>query len=229
MPFEGKTLMQREIVDFVAPLWPTSKVKGTAVSLGESKGSLGAYNDNLDGDFLVSRDCGAMQINIPASAIGTELENSLRTASTDPVVYVPVAEHNFRVGRALYDQPMTRDGKPGWRRWQPWVAYTSGWAMFPEWWVWHQVNGVPAGPWMPSGRFVQQAIRAVANWHLLIAKDMDVKAALAEAERLAEKFNVTTGILDYSVRNAVFWHIPPHPTSPPLDGVGPRPVPNDGL
>jgi hypothetical protein len=235
MPLAGKVLQPRDIVDQVASAFPTARVQATATALGESAGYIGAWHDNTDGQVLTSRDCGLMQINIPAQDIGTSHEDSLRTESLDESVYLPVVKHNVEIALELYNTPMVRIRPDGTRytdkrRWQPWVAYTSGWAMFPEWYTWHQdASGNPVGPWLATGRYVQRAIRAVANWHLLIKKDMDSDEALAEAKRLAKLFKVTAGELRYNDRNKVYWVAPPAPTNPPADGVGPRPISNDGL
>jgi hypothetical protein len=72
-----------------------------AVCLAESQGYDHAYNDNLDPvtHQVKSRDCGMMQVNIPASAIGTNVENDL---------YDPTA--NFVRAYAIY-----KEG--GWGRW----------------------------------------------------------------------------------------------------------------
>ncbi len=229
--YAGKTLMQREIVALVAPHWPNSKVKATATAIAESKGSLGAWHDNYDPDnnAFLSRDCGLFQINIQARYVGTQTEADLRTESMDAVEYKRVATNNVMAAYRLYTTPWIRDGKQDIRKWQPWVAYTSGWAMFPEAWVWHQEDGEPVGPWVPTGRYLHQAIRAVANWHLLIAKDMDREEAVAEAKRLASYWNIKDGTILYSDRNAVYWKYPTKPTAPPVDGVGPRPKSNNGV
>lgn len=65
-----------------------------------------AHNDNIDanGDVL-SRDVGLMEINIPASKIGTQTEEDL---------YDPVK--NFAAAYLLYSN----------RKWQPWAAFNSG-------------------------------------------------------------------------------------------------------
>lgn len=65
-----------------------------------------AYNDNLDADnHVVSRDVGLMEINIPASQIGTPKEEEL---------YDPVK--NFARAWDLFLS----------RKWQPWAAFNSG-------------------------------------------------------------------------------------------------------
>jgi hypothetical protein len=215
--------MQREVVTLVAPHWPNSKVKATATAIAESHCSLGAWHDNIDkaGDEgrILSRDCGLAQISIDGGKIGSSLEASLRTESLDPAVYLPVAKANVRAAYKLWER----------RKWQPWVAYTSGWAMWPEAWAWHRVDGEPAGPWVPSGRYLHQAIRAVANWHLLIAKDLGLTEALLEANRLANQYGITKGDLDYDERHAIYWHYPPAPTEPPTGPPWGYPVPNNGL
>ena len=228
--YAGKTLMAREVVALIAPHWPNSKVKAVATSLAESKESLGAWHDNYDSDGnLSSRDCGLYQINIPARHIGTSTEDDLRTESMDADVYMRVAKNNVLAAYKLYTTAWMRDGKKDVRRWQPWVAYTSGWAMFPEAWVWHQEDGNPVGPWVPTGRYLHQAIRGVANWHLLIAKDMNSDEALAEAKRLADYWGIKDGALKYNDKSYVYWQYPAKPLNPPEDGVGKRPSTNDGF
>lgn len=65
-----------------------------------------AHNDNLAADGTVkSRDVGLMEINIPASDIGTNKELDL---------YDPMT--NFQRAFALWSS----------RRWQPWAAFNSG-------------------------------------------------------------------------------------------------------
>ncbi len=235
MPYAGKIIQPRDIVALAAPHWPNSKVKATATALGESAGSLGAWHDNVaeDGN-LTSRDCGLYQINLPAGRVSldpmspTDYEAQFRTVSTDPAVYEPVAKFNVRQAAQLWAEPWKRNGKDDYRRWQPWVAYTTGWAMFPHAWVWHQEDGDPVGPWIPTGRFLHKACRAVANWHLLIAKDLSVDGAQDECERLLGQYGVTDCAVKYSDRQAVYIYYPPKPANPPADGVGPRPVKNDG-
>lgn len=81
-------------------------VRAVAVALSESQGYDRAFNDNLSesGDTL-SRDVGIWEINIPASAIGTQLEEDL---------YVP--SNNAQAMFILHKS----------RGWQPWAAYNSG-------------------------------------------------------------------------------------------------------
>lgn len=65
-----------------------------------------ARNDNIDDatGAIKSRDVGLMQINIPASQIGTQVENDL---------YIP--EKNFARAFSMWQN----------RKWQPWVGFTS--------------------------------------------------------------------------------------------------------
>lgn len=64
MPYAGKTLMARDVALIVDRHWNDGILKGTAVALAESRGSLGAWHDNLnDAGELISRDCGLFQIN----------------------------------------------------------------------------------------------------------------------------------------------------------------------
>jgi hypothetical protein len=80
--------------------------RAIAIALAESQGFTRAYNDNVDANGkLVSRDVGIYQINIPASQVGTSVEEDL---------YDPVK--NVAAMKRLYEA----------RGWQPWVAYTTG-------------------------------------------------------------------------------------------------------
>src|ERR1051326_1341823 len=113
MPFAGKQLQPREIVSHVAGHWPNSKVKAVATALGESAGFIGAWHDNMeppDNITVLSRDCGLFQINIENKYIGTTVEDNLRTESTDPAVYEPIARNNTDAAYRLYETPWTRDG-----------------------------------------------------------------------------------------------------------------------
>jgi hypothetical protein len=239
--------MAREVVTLVAPHWPNKKVRATSVAIAESHCSLGAWHDNfpasthklfhlndpvaaLEEPFEhyeaarvdaspTSRDCGLFQINIDGGKIGSSLEASLRTESLDPAMYLPVAKANVRAAYKLWER----------RGWQPWVADNTGWTTYPEAWAYHHVDGVPVGPWVPSGRYLHQAIRAVANWHLLIAKDLGQTEALLEANRLANQYGITKGDLAYDERHAIYWIYPPAPTEPPTGPPWGYPVPNHGL
>ncbi len=83
-----------------------------AVLLSESQGYQGAVNDNLAEDGTIkSRDCSLLQINIPASKIGSDEERRL---FDDP-------EYNIARGRALF---LTETGS-GIRGFQPWYGYTK--------------------------------------------------------------------------------------------------------
>jgi hypothetical protein len=80
--------------------------RSSAIMLAESQGYTRAYNDNVDASGkVISRDVGLYEINIPASQIGTSVEEAL---------YDPA--NNVAAMKKLYDA----------RGWQPWVAYTSG-------------------------------------------------------------------------------------------------------
>jgi hypothetical protein len=78
----------------------------TSVCLAESQGYDKAYHDNVDDTGKVtSRDVGILQINIPASQIGTKVEQDLYDIN-----------NNADAGRGLYAN----------RGFQPWSAYNSG-------------------------------------------------------------------------------------------------------
>lgn len=230
MPLAGLRLLARQVAQLGASHWHNAElVKQVATTLGESAAFVGAWHDNVanDGATVVSRDCGLMQVNIPARLIGTESEAQLRTENMTYDVAIRVARANVEAAYQLYEQPWAREpGEPQIRRWEPWVAYTSGIATFPEFWVWHQVNGKPVGPWVQTGRYVQQAIAGVANFHLMIKRDKTLEQALELATAYAVRFGVKAPAVES--RGLVTFRVPQPPGGPPLDGIGPRPVPNDG-
>jgi hypothetical protein len=227
MPYAGKALMPRTIAEACRPHWMNYELtKAIAVSLGESAGYVGSWHDNLDGNgALKSRDCGLFQINIPAVRVDTYVEEALRTESKDEEVWRPVLTNNILAAERLYNSPVDR-----WRTrlWQPWYAYTTGWATFPEWWVWKQTNGVPTGPWVATGRYIHKAIAGQMNYHIVILKDWTPEQALYYAARYTKKFGIATGELGVKQGILQWVKIPPKPLTPPANGVGPRPVPNDG-
>ena len=231
MPYAGITLKPRVMADHLFRVWQNrdERHKALATALGESKLSVGAWHDN-ENDTTASRDCGLFQINIPGFAIGTESEAKLRTESLDPEVYEPVIAYNIKRARDLYDSPMHRDGEyvMDKRYWQPWVAYTSGWCSFPEWWVWRQVEGEPVGPWVATGRYIHKAVVGWANWHLLIREDKSGEDALAFAKKNQAHWKIKGELALHPERGVFFKSFPAKPQAPPEDGVGPRPVPNDG-
>lgn len=215
MPLEGQELLPREICRLIASHWPNSKIKAVATILAESAGFVGAYHLNDNG----TKDVGLMQIDIMPDAFGTTREKELLT---DPVV-------NVDAGYALYEQPWERDKKTGIRQWQPWAAYTSGIATFPKAWVWHQnATGFPVGPWVHTGRYLHRAIAGVANWHHIIHRDLSLAEAQRWMEKQAEiwKLDITG---TYVTKGVLAWHFPLAPPLPPSDGIGPRPIPNDGI
>lgn len=219
---EGKKVLQRTWTGWCYDQGYRGEnlVKRVGTDLGESQLFVGAWHDNLvagqSGWEVVRRDCGGEQIDILAKYIDTPTEFALRTVSLDPEIYIPVAKNNIKVGWGLFQE----------RKFDPWVAYKSGWATFPEWWVWHQdADGNPIGPWIATGRYVQQAIRAVANFHYFIKKDYTSTQALALAMKRQIYFKVH-GLLAFNETNGVYWaKWPDKPSDPPADGIGPRPVP----
>ena len=233
--YAGKTVLPREIAAVNYNYWRNYELtKSIAVALGESGGSLGAWHDNYesDGVTLSSRDCGLFQINIPANKVGTSVEDTLRTDSLDVDIYGPVWEANTDRAHQMYNTPWTRNGKQDIRRWQAWVAYTTGWATFPEFWVWQHHDDAPNGPWVKTGRFIHRAICAQMNFHLVILKDWDEATALRLGARYAAHFGVKGDLLIKRPKNGpavVAFETPPMPEAPPADGIGPRPVPNNGV
>lgn len=225
--YAGKALMPRTIAEACLPHWKNYELtKAIAVCLGESAGYIGAYHDNLDGNGdLKSRDCGLFQINIPAVRVGTYVEEALRTDSFDEENWKPVLENNVDAAVRLYNAEWQAFRT---RLWQPWYAYTTGWATFPEFWVWKQTNGVPTGPWVATGRYVHRAIAGQMNNHIINLKDWTPERALYYSARYTEKFGIHEGELGVKQGILQWVKIPPKPTEPPANGVGPRPVPNDG-
>jgi hypothetical protein len=65
------------------------------------------------------------------------------------------------------------------------------------------------------------------NMHIVIKKDMTAEQGLNLSERYLNHFGVK-GTL-YVESGILKWKVPSKPTSPPTDGVGPRPKPNDGV
>lgn len=228
MPLAGKQLLPRQIAELGHVYWRDDEelTKMVATALGESQGFVGA--NHLNGDdpaMATSEDCGLMQINIQGSAIGGPVERALMTSSKVEAEWRPIAEANVRSAAALYNEVGQVSGR---RHWQPWVAYTTGWATFPEWWVWHQnAAGKPIGPWMKTGRYLQRALVGVANYHLAISKDKSPAEAVALAQKLARTFKVQ-GDLGIRAGIVAWLLVPAEPVMPPRDGIGPRPVPNQG-
>ena len=172
---------------------------------------------------VASRDCGVMQINIPARLLGTEAELALRTESHDRDEATRVALQNLHAAAELFITPWVAGRK---RQWQPWVAWTSGWAPYPEAWCWSRVT---PDTWVATGRFLHKAIRGVANEHWK-AGDLSLTGALHEAERLASFYKITKGILWIDPKNqsqGVQWRYPPKPTAP--GSAADYPKPNAGL
>lgn len=239
MGYGGKTLMGRDVIAHgVAEFFPNRKAEAEAVIEAESHRSVAAWHDNIDEHGVwTSRDLGLGQISAPARLCSPDpykpsaAELKLRTFDKDPAVYLPVVRRNIEAMRGLYAGPWVfGDGKHEPRQWQPWVAYTSGWALYPEAWCWHHdaVSGKPFGPWVATGRYLHKAIRAVANWHLLVEKDMGSNEALHEAERLADVYGITRGVLSYDKAKWVYWTFPLAPPEPPANPADAYPKRNDG-
>lgn len=110
---------------------------GVAVCLGESQGFDGAFHDNLDADGnLLSRDVGAMQINIPASQVGTDAEARLYNF-----------HNNIETARADWLRWGGSSNNPV-QAWNHWVAYKMGYVLDPA----------------AGGRYIQRASRGVGNF-----------------------------------------------------------------
>ena len=131
-------------------------VQMLATVLGESGGYTEAWNDNLDErGRLKSRDVGLAQINIRAKDVGTPREHRLR----DP-------DYNLARARELFD---TRETLRRRRRFNPWYAYTKGWALFPNWWIMRTKETAKAKKlpreWVPTGLYLHRAVVGVANFY----------------------------------------------------------------
>lgn len=151
MPFEGPQLQPQDIARELHKLGfrDFDLVEMTATILGESQGFQYAYHDNMDAHGKIkTRDVGLAQINIPARYIGTKKEQELYKVGT-----------NLRAARALF---MTRETLTKRRRFNPWYAFTTGWATFPEWWVFTKAE---PRHWAPTGRYLHQAVVGVANFY----------------------------------------------------------------
>lgn len=196
MPYGGDKLAPEEIARLLyyeGGFRDHDLIEMTATVLAESQGYTKAYNDNTDPKGKVlSRDVGLGQINIRTREIGTKKEYDLQ----DPV-------KNVKAIRALFD---TRETLTKRRRFNPWYAYTLGWATFPEWFVFRSKEAAKARnlprEWVPTGRYIHEAIVGVANFYA--------------SEYKIPNFHV---------------QLPPEPKAPkkrPADDVGPRPVKNKG-
>ena len=164
---------------------------------------------------VAQKDCGLGQRGISASQMGSPYELRLLT---EP-------DFNVRECRLLFDSPWpVASGK---RRFQPWAAYTSGWVMFPHWWVYTQAE---PRHWAATGRFIHAALRGWAN-SLVLHLDHKVENAIYYGNTRARDYRIEGELVPGKRPEVapVDWAgIPPKPTTPPADGVGPPPVPNDG-
>lgn len=236
MPYAGKTIIARDLAREARKYWRNYELtKAVAVALGESKGSVGAWHDNLDSQGVeTSRDCGVYQINIPARLIGTDAESALRTDSLDPAVWTPVFENNVERASEMYNAAWVRDGKQDIRRWQAWVAYTSGWATFPYAWVWHHdADGNPVGPWVATGRYIHKAIAGQMNNLVINEKEWTAEVALSYGKKYAAHFGIADGselaiTKDKAGQELLIWHYPAAPSAPPASGDL-YPQPNNGV
>lgn len=236
MPLAGKQVMARDHAKKARVYWQNYELtKAIATALAESNLFLGAYHDNLDSDGnVLSRDCGIYEFNIPARDIGSDREFSLRTESHDPMEYEPVWDTSVALAKEYYDSRWNRDGKIDIRRWQAWAGYTSGWATFPYAWIWHQVDGEPVGPWVPVGRYIFRAIAGQMNNLIVNEKIWTPENGLFYAKRYAEHFGIQDGsfpliVTDRLGNKIISWAYTDTPLKRPADGIGPRPVPNDGV
>ena len=187
-----RVLLPPKLVDGVFKSGPLHKVEWAHAASKVARLENGRKYQWHELRKVTSRDVGLGQINIPARDIGTRREAKL---------YDP--KENIRAVRRLFD---TRESLARRRRFNPWYAYTNGWATFPEWWVYRSKEAARASgkprEWVPTGRYLHAAIVGVANYY-------------AET---------------YGIRPEPLLQLPdppPQPGKPPL-GDGPRPVPNRG-
>lgn len=105
----GKQWQPREIADLAESHGFTEAMPlatAIAVCFAESQARDHSYNDNIGGEGqTLSRDCGLMQINIPAANIGTSVEANLY----DPDINMQAAIRLWKM-----------------RGFEPWASYTSG-------------------------------------------------------------------------------------------------------
>jgi hypothetical protein len=235
MAYEGKQIMARDLAHEARKYWRNYELtKAVATAVAESHLFLGAFHDNLDAEGAVlSRDCGVYEFNIPAADIGTPVEFQYRTLATDPADYMPVLVHSVETAHEYYLSPWQRDGHKDFRRWQAWAAYTSGWATFPHSWVWHHdADGNGVGPWVKTGRYIYAAIAGQMNNMSINEKLWTPEQALVYAVKYAAHFGITDAqpvlTTDKNGNRIVSWIYPHAPLTPPADGSGPYPAPNDG-
>lgn len=187
------------------------------------------------GGTVLSRDCGIYEFNIPASQIGSDTEFALRTESREPTEYMPVFKNSVAKAWDYYMTGWMRNGQHDIRRWQAWAAYTSGWATFPGSWVWHHdADGKGIGPWVPTGRYIFNAIAGQMNNMVVNEKLWTPETALAFGNKYAIHFGIVIGdgklgLAKDSLGNMIVrWTFPPAPKLPPIDGSGSYPIPNNG-
>jgi hypothetical protein len=196
VPLAGKQIQPRDLAEMCDEReWHGLElVRMVATILSESQGYTRAYHDNVENGIIVSRDVGLGEVNIAARHIGTPVEE---------ILYDP--EENLDACRRLYEQPW--NSPSGIRRFQPWAGFTSGWAMFPEWWIWNSKDK----QWVKPGRYLMRAARGVGNFN---------------ARYLGMDLSHIN--LDWDETGSSTMKEPKPPFNPPEDGIGPRPVPNDG-
>jgi hypothetical protein len=142
VPLVGKPIQPREIAGYCHKQGWRDKdlILAVATCLSESGGYPLAYHDNIDSTGkTTSRDVGLFQINIPASEIGSLTEKAL----------YDIANNVDRAWK-LYTQ----------RGFEPWYGYTNGYATSTDWWRFSNSSK----QWVPAGRYLQKAIRGVANY-----------------------------------------------------------------
>src|SRR5690348_16854579 len=109
MPLAGQQLLARDVAALAYKHgWNNvdNLITTVAICFAESDAYDDAWHDNAnDAGDVVSRDVGLMQVNIPASQIGTQVEHDLYDH-----------DNNFAAARKLFED----------RGLQPWVAYGNG-------------------------------------------------------------------------------------------------------
>jgi len=130
---------------------PLELVTVVAIVLSESAGFVHAHCDNLDDQGRVtSRDCGLFQINVPFAVpddppVKAEVRSGSKVGRAAKWGSQFELEENFRAARSLYER----------RGFQPWHGFTGGIALGEGY----------------RGRYVQRAVRGVANF---LAKEIGV-------------------------------------------------------
>lgn len=128
------SLVTGQIVRNVETLERFTCVDPNAGTMRNSGGTTDEYPPDVE--WIISRDVGAFQIDIPANDIGSPIEESLY----DFINNVTTARSKWVT--------WSNDGKETERGWDHWSAYNSGIALDP----------------MAGGKYIEKACRGVGNF-----------------------------------------------------------------